>query len=161
MPVRSFSRRVVPIALSRPTALKSEFGVPRYLATVHTSRNLAQLAPKTTYEKLKAVDTFYGFTKERLGSDCLDQLIGDFATDKLEALLQAFFSSERNYWASSINIERITRARVRPANSPHTSSCKSIQALRASAVFGGKGRACCKISLSNTMRGRASLNHEA
>ena len=101
MPVRSFSRRVVPIALSRSTALNSEFGVPRYWATVYSSRNLAPLAPKTAYEKLKAIDTFYGFTKERLGSDCLDQLIGDFATDKLEALLQAFFSSERNYAAST------------------------------------------------------------
>lgn len=71
-------------------------GMPRYWAIVWESLHGGDLEASTLGAKLTSINRFYRHVEEVSGDDVLDRLIANADVDRLELLLESFFSKIRN-----------------------------------------------------------------
>jgi hypothetical protein len=87
--------RSVPPSLRGPILVDSH-SRPRFWATYHQVHAGAHWADSTTRASLEDIDGFYRFVTERLGRDCLDELIAEGDSARLLTCVEAYFGQLRN-----------------------------------------------------------------
>lgn len=74
---------------------------PRFWGTYHQHHAGAAWADGTTKGFVGHIDGLYRFVEERLGGDCLDELISELDSSRLVAVVEAYFGHLRNAQAQT------------------------------------------------------------